>query len=159
MLTTDLHGETLSTLIRDIHVAMLTTRGLDGALHSRPMATLDGEIRDHLWFFTGRGTHAFADIAMVPQVNVSYADPATRRFVSVSGRAVHDQDRERLRARWRDEFAAWFPRGIDDPELVLLRIEVDRVDFWPSPGSGPGRTLAFARAAIDADPIAASQLG
>jgi general stress protein 26 len=159
MPATDIPSETLSTLIRGMQVAMLTTRSLDGALHSRPMAIVDEEIRDQLWFFTGRGSHSVADIANLPQVNVSYTDSATQRYVSVSGHAVPIKDRERMRALWRDEFATWFPHGIDDPDLILLRIDVDRVDFWQSPATGPGRTMAFARALVDADPIAASQLG
>lgn len=54
---------TLKALIKDIRFAMLTTRSGDGTLHSRPMATLNEEIHDKLWFFTGRNTHIFTDIS------------------------------------------------------------------------------------------------
>lgn len=148
MTAIDLPPETLRTLIKDIRFAMLTTRGADGSLHSRPMATLEEEIHDKLWFFTGRSTHISADIAAIPQVNLSYTDSASQRYISICGRAEVVENHDRIRELWRPAYAVWFPLGIDDPDLVLLRINVDSIDFWQSPTTWISRTLAFAKALV-----------
>ena len=44
--------EALREMIRDIHIAMLTTRSEDGGLRSRPMITAKHEFEGQLWFFT-----------------------------------------------------------------------------------------------------------
>src|SRR5579871_5401277 len=87
--------ETLRDQIKGIKIAMLTTADSDGSLRSRPMGTQDVEFDGDLWFFTGESSGKSNEIRHDAQVNVSYADPGSSRFVSVSGRAalVHDKDR------------------------------------------------------------------
>lgn len=152
MTASELPHEILGTLIKDIRFAMLTTRGADGSLHSRPMATLEEEIHDKLWFFTGRSTRISADVAAIPQVNVSYTDSASQRYISLCGLAEVVENHERIRELWRPAYAAWFPLGIDDPDLVLLRINIESVDYWPSPTTWISRTLAFAKALVRGGP-------
>ena len=151
MTTPDTSPDHLRTLIKDIRFAMLTTRSSDGALNCRPMVTQEEDRDDTLWFFTGKNTHKSTDIIANPQVNVSYSDPASQRYISVCGRAVMVEDRIRIRKWWRPAYAVWFPQGPEDPELALLRITVERIDVWQAPTTWIGRTLAFATALITGD--------
>src|SRR5690242_10237821 len=75
----------LGELIQDINVAMITTVGLDGALHSRPMFTRRLEKDENLWFFTSDDSLKTHEIADEHQVNVTYAEGKQQRYVSVSG--------------------------------------------------------------------------
>ena len=40
------------------------------------------------------------------------------------------QDRAKIDERWNAFAQAWFPDGVDDPHLALVRIDVDRAQYW-----------------------------
>ena len=84
-------------LIRDVKIAMLTTRASDGTMHSRPLTTLDADDFDGaLWFLIAAATREKAqEIARRPQVNLGYANPDDGKYVSVSGVAELVRDRAR----------------------------------------------------------------
>lgn len=123
----------LHTWIQGINVAMLTTEDRNGHLRSRPMVVLDDVSEDALWFFSEASSHKIDDIHGHRSVNISYSDPASDRFVSVAGRARLIRERDKIKALWKSSLLEWFPKGADDPELVLLRIEVHEAEIWQSP--------------------------
>ena len=120
----------LQELIADFKVAMLTTVAEDGSLHSRPMIARPQSSDGELWFFTHAHTHKAEDIERQPRVNVSYADPTTEHYVSISGRALLLQDRQKMTELWDPGYAAWFSQGLDDGDLQLLRVSVEAVAYW-----------------------------
>jgi len=120
----------LATMIRGVRVAMLTTQGPHGKLHSRPMATQEAEFEGILWFFTKAGSEKIQEVREHAQVNVSYASPEEHHYVSFSGRASLVHDPEKMAELWNPGYRAWFPRGLDDPELALLRVDVETAEYW-----------------------------
>jgi len=130
----------LNDLIRDARVAMLTTEAADGTLRSRPMIACHGE--GGLWFFTHVSDGKVKEALEHPRVNVCYAEPGKGRYVSVSGTAELVGDRETMRRLWHEEARQWFPRGPEEPNLALLRVRVERAEYWE--GSGAGLTGAEA---------------
>jgi len=120
----------LATMIRGISVAMLTSQGADGALRSRPMASPDAEFDGTLWFFTQAGTEKAIEIGQHPQVNVSYVFAAEHRYVSFSGRATLVDDRAKMQDLWAPAHRTWFPQGLDDPDLRLIRVDIERAEYW-----------------------------
>lgn len=134
----------LRELIKDIDFCMLTTVDESGDLHSRPMSSngdidADGDI----WFFTNASSHKVSEIEKLPKVNVSFADPDNQRYVSVSGTAQLVRDRAKIDELWRPEFKMWFPEGKDDPEVALLRVGLEKAEYWDSPSSTIGYALSF----------------
>ena len=120
----------LARLIRGIRVAMLTTACEDGSLRSRPMVPLEEEFGGTLWFFTRADSPKVGEVGQEGQVNVSYTDADGDRFVSVSGRAALVRDREKINERWNPLYEAWFPQGVDDPQIALLRVNAEKAEFW-----------------------------
>lgn len=119
----------LGELIKEIKTAMMTS--IDhGILRSRPMATQDTEFDGDLWFFTGLNNRKTHEIEDDNRVNLSYSDPGSTTYVSVSGRASIVRDRARIDAYWNPIYKAWFPEGKDDPNLVLLKVEVEQAEYW-----------------------------
>lgn len=136
--------EKLRHLIKEIDFCMLTTVDENGDLHSRPMSSngdidTDGDV----WFFTNASSHKVSEITKLPKVNVSFADPDNQRYVSVSGTAQLVRDRAKIDELWRPEFKIWFPEGKDDPEIALLRVRLEKAEYWDSPGSTIGYALSF----------------
>lgn len=136
----------LREMINGINIAMLTTVAGDGTLHSRPMATQEAEFDGTLWFFTADDTAKTGEIAQRRAVNVSYANAVDQRYVSLSGIATIVRDPGKAEQLWNPAYRAWFPEGLADPSLVLLRIDVEQAEYW-DPGSSRMQTLAgFIRA-------------
>lgn len=120
----------LRKLIRDSPVAMLTTVASDGSLRSRPMATPEGDFDGELWFFTRYHSPKSEEIQENQKVNVTYASPKNDRYVSLSGRAALVRDPDKIKELWRGALKQWFPDGKKDPELALLKVTVDRAEYW-----------------------------
>lgn len=146
------HLRKLAELIEDVEVAMLTTRTPDGRLVTRPLATQKVEFDGDLWFATSVDSGKVDEILQDPQVGVAYANPARNVYVSVSGRASIVDDRARIDALWSPAMKVFFPRGKDDPELRLIRVEAETAEYWDGPGSAVGKALYLAAAAVTGDP-------
>jgi general stress protein 26 len=146
--TSDEDFARLKELIEDIRVAMMTTVDSDGTLRSRPLQTLrSADYPGALWFFTSASS-AKIDEAQASgwQVNLSYANPGKQDYVSVSGRATLSRDRKLMETMWNKWVEVFFPKGIDDPDLALLRVDIEKAEYWDSPGTAVGRLYAVAKA-------------
>jgi general stress protein 26 len=138
----------LAEMIHDIDFAMLTTVAEDGSLHSRPMSTQRTEFDGNLWFFTRASAPKVGEVEREHQVNVAYAKPESQRYVSVSGRAAVVRDRAKIEELWSPELKAWFPGGLEDPDIALLRVEAERAEYWDSPSSAVAHAFSFVKALV-----------
>lgn len=125
----------LEALIADIGVAMVTTVTPDGALHSRPMLTLAAEQPGELLFLTSDDSRTAGDLSEEQAVNVSYADVGGDRYVSVSGQARVEDDRDRIGELWQPRLERFFPRGERSPHLRLLRVSIESAEYWDASAS------------------------
>jgi general stress protein 26 len=119
-------------LIKDIKFGMLTTRHADGHLHARPMTTQNARLDedDALWLFMSRRGDSAADIEASPEVCMSYADPGKDTYVCVAGTASVSHDAAKKQALWSPMAKAWFPGGAEDPDLLLVRLDIQHADYW-----------------------------
>ena len=124
----------LGEMIKDIDIAMLTTVDEDGSLRSRPMGTQQVEFDGDLWFITAIDTGKADEILRENRVNVSYAKPDDHRYVSVSGTAVLINDKAKIDELWSPIYKAYFPEGQDDPRLRLLKVRVEKAEYWEALG-------------------------
>lgn len=139
--------EKLNELIKDVRVAMLTT--IDkGVLRSRPMQTQEFEFDGDLWFFTSADTHKTDEIEKDRRVNVSYAAPDENTYISVSGAAEIVKNRAKIEELWNPVYKAWFPKGLDDPNLCLLKISVEQAEYWDSSSSALVEIAGFVKALV-----------
>lgn len=146
--------ERLWALIKDIRFAMFTTHDTNGHLHARPMTTQNRSIdEDHsLWFFMSRSGEPVAELQADPNVNVAYADPDQDAYVSVSGVAQLVDDRTRARQLWSTMNEAWFPNGVDDPDLALVRVDIVHADYWDVKANKLTQLYRMAKAAVTGHP-------
>jgi general stress protein 26 len=137
----------VNDLIEDVQIAMLTT--IDGGtLRSRPMQTQEAEFDGDLWFFTSTDTHKTDEIEKDNRVNVAYASPGDNTYVSVSGTASLVNDKEKIEELWNPILKAWFPKGLDDPTLILLKVSVEQAEYWDSTSSTVVQIVGFVKALV-----------
>ncbi len=126
----------LADLINDVEIAMMTTVDeKTGTLRSRPMQTQNERFDGALWFFTSDASAKADEIEDEHEVNLSYAAPKKSRYVSVSGTARLSHDRQKMEQLWHPALKAWFPDGLETDDLALLRVAVDKAEYW-DPSSG-----------------------
>lgn len=135
-------------MIRDIRVAHMITRDVDGHLHARPMVAQQERFEGELWFFTPIHSEKAKEIETSPQVALCYSDPKQQNYVSVSGRARLVVDRNRLEEFWSEPMRTWFPKGVNDPELALICVEIESAEYWDSPSSTVVYAYGYAKARL-----------
>jgi general stress protein 26 len=54
---------------------------------------------------------------------------------------VLSQDRAEIDRLWNESWQIWFPKGKQDPDLVLLRVQVESGEFWDLSGTNGVRFL------------------
>jgi general stress protein 26 len=143
------NAKKIGELLENIDIAMLTTVGAGGFLMSRPLSTqqarFDGQ---RVWFFTEADSPKVAEIRRNPKVNLAYASKGRNTYVSLTGKASVNRDRARIDALWSDAMKAFFPNGKDDPNLVLLEVDVHSAEYWDGPGSVIGKVISFVIARV-----------
>lgn len=142
----------VAELIKDIRFAMLTTVASDGQLRSRPMTMQEQEFDGDLWFFVGASSPAVAEMRADDQVNLSFADPGDNAYVSISGTAQIVRDRAKIEELWKPILKAWFPDGLDDPDLALLKVTTTQAEYWDTPNGKLVQAFAFAKALVTGKP-------
>jgi general stress protein 26 len=134
----------LHQLIQDIECTMLTTVDDDGSLHSRPMSLINNMDEDgRLWFFTSTDSHKVLEIKRRQQVNVSFCSPEKQCYISITGTAEMVKDRNIIVEKWQPELQTWFPQGIDEPNIALLKVTINKADYWESLASFAPQTINF----------------
>ena len=123
---------TVTEIMRETDVAVLTYVSQSGDLVSTPMATQEFEHPGTTWFITQRSTDKVTALGADPRVNVSYHSEAG--WVSLSGTARVSEDRAKLRELWDAGAEAFLPGSPDDEENVLLQVDGATAEYWESPG-------------------------
>ena len=145
---------TLWDLIKDIKFAMFTTHSPEGTLQSRPMTTQNAKLdeQNSLWFFMSRSNEPATDLVAAPQVCVIYADPGKDSWVSVSGQASVIEDAAKKKQLWNVMTQAWFPKGVDDPDLALVQVRISSASYWNVKENQIVQLLKMAAAVITGKP-------
>jgi len=124
----------LGKLIRDIQVALLTTVDRNGRFHTRPVQTLHVEDDRTLWFFTDWSSPKVDEVQHDVRVSLGYADSAKNVYVAVTGSGSLIRDIQKAKELWSIEQRAYYPDGPEDKRLALLRVSIERAEYWIAPG-------------------------
>jgi general stress protein 26 len=148
--------EKLAEMIKDITFTMMTTIGETGQLHTRPMATMDfGNVQafdGNLWFFTRKDSLKVHDIVEDKEVSLAYSHPTSQRYVAVNGLATVVSDQNKMRELWTPTLKAWFPEGLADPQIALIKVTVESAEIWDSPPGAVVKLVGMAKAMLTGKP-------
>jgi general stress protein 26 len=57
-------------------------------------------------------------------------------------------DRDKIKELWSPILKAWFPKGIDDPDLALVECAVLEAEYWDASSSRMVQLFSMLKAAI-----------
>ena len=143
----------LREIVKAVDICMLTTVDERGGLHSRPMSNnRDVEFDGDLWFFTYGSSHKVDEVNRVSKVNASFADIDNQLYASLSGRAQVVRDRAKIEEHWKPELKAWFPEGVDTPDIALLKVTVERAEYWDGSQSWVAHAASLVSSLLTGEP-------
>jgi general stress protein 26 len=107
---------------------------MDGdEIRSRPMAAHPEPEEGVIYFLTDADSAKDEEVEARPQVNLAFADAGSHSYVSVSGRAVVSNDREKIRELFSIPAKAWWDSP-EDPSIRVLKVTPSDAQYWDSPG-------------------------
>ena len=68
--------------------------------------------------------------------------------MSLSGTAEISHDKKKMEEVWNPFYKAWFPKGLDEPHIALLKVTVDRAEYWDSPNGAIVRVVGLDKALL-----------
>lgn len=125
-------------LIDKIGFCMLTSRSGDD-LRARPMSAYSAQLENAVYFLTDVASHKDDEIARSPKVCLAFADTKGQKYVSVSGVAEVQNDREKIKELWATPAKACWDNA-DDPSIRILK---DRLR--PNTGTARARSSAISK--------------
>jgi general stress protein 26 len=125
--------------MRDIDIAMLSTKTDGGAIAARPMSNnrevdYDGDS----YYFTWEQSRMVSDIRRDPKVGLAFQ--GRHGFsVAVEGQAEVVKEKASFEEHWTEGLDAWFEQGVDTPGLVMIKVRAERVHYWDGEDNGEVR--------------------
>ncbi|HXH52678.1 MAG TPA: pyridoxamine 5'-phosphate oxidase family protein [Sphingomicrobium sp.] len=110
---------------------MVGLQGVDDA-HTRPMTAQVDDRR--IWFFAHRSDELVKRLADSGRAIATFASKGHDLFACIHGSLAIDGDPSRIERLWSSSVAAWYERGRDDPEVILIRFDAERLHVWKSAG-------------------------
>ena len=148
-MTSDLR--VIGEIIENATICMLTTHNHAGGLCSRPMYTLEADDNGNLWFFTSTNSHLVSEIRNNHNIQLTYS-AGKEKFVSATALAYEVFDRAHILKLWSPMMKAWFPMGVESADLVLLRVELQDVEYWDTPSSPVTKVAGFFKSMVSQEP-------
>ena len=149
----------LKNALKTTRIVMFTTIDEDESLQSRPMAVQDVEFEGDLWFFTSNESGKVYQLKEHSQVNAAFIDTKNNTYVSASGTAQLVNDEAKKQELWSPALEIYFPKGIDDPELTLIRVSVTSIAWWAGASTIIGQVVSFVKAWTKKDPSEMGESG
>ena len=140
-------------LLMQFPIAFMVTVA-DGHLAARPI----GVVGDHaafdgtLWFITDKRSRKVAAIESGAATTLLFQNDKNGCYLQLTGRASVVEDRARLEELYTTLQRTWFPKGLDDPDITLVRFDADEANYWDSHDSYIRLAAAFATSMVTGKP-------
>jgi len=131
--------EKLKQIVGRCRVGMFGMYREDG-IHFSPMSHVDIDDEGNLWFFTTKETGKTISAKNKNNIFITYAQESNSTFLSISGKAYLNANREKMKELFNPYVKAWFPKGLEDPNISLLVVHPLEVECWTS---NEQKTLAY----------------
>jgi general stress protein 26 len=125
--------QNLFDIIEGFDAAMLTTLDKRNGLRARPMAVAKLNRDGAVYFLTDAGSPKVGEIENNSKVTVTFQ--SGWQFATLSGKAEIIDNRSLIGRVWKDSYKTWFPKGQDDPNLKLIRVEPQEAEYWDNAGT------------------------
>ena len=99
-------------------------------MHSRPMTTLQIDTDGNIWFMSGKSEGHVEEVNKFSNVCLNYSHRESNAYLCVTGKAKILFDKSKIRELWRPEMREFFPKGDNDPDIVLIKVIPIEASYW-----------------------------
>jgi len=139
----------ISEIIKKIDICMLTTINKNGSPHTRPMSNnKQVDFNGDLWFFTYEKTHKILEIEGKNEVSVAFSDVGNSIYLVLQGKGYLIKDKAKISELWKPELKVWFPKGLKEPGIALLKVDSTSAELWEGPSNFLSKLYTFGKALI-----------
>ena len=115
-------------IIAAARYATFITLDEGGAPQSRIVDPFPPEDELTIWVATNARSRKVGHIARDGRLTLTYFDRAAEHYVTILGSAVLVRDPAARAARWKDEWASFYPNGYRGDDYLLIRVTPTRVE-------------------------------
>lgn len=152
--------EKIRQLLGDLPIAFMVTV-LDGEVEARPIGVV-GDAKDFngsLWFITDRRSRKVQAIERGATTALVLQNDRDGIYLHLTGHAAVVEDPHKLRQLYTPVQRTWFPDGVDDPQITLLRFDAESASYWDGHASMLRLAVAFAKSVVTGAPGASGNAG
>ncbi len=135
MSTENLHNreaiDKLKEMVDKIDIGMLCTN-VEGSdyVHAVPMSRQEVDEEGNIWFLFSSGSETHRNLLQSDKLSLLYADVGNYSFLSINGTGEISRDRDRIEKYWNKMVEAWFEKGIEDPQIRILKVIPSEAHYW-----------------------------
>jgi general stress protein 26 len=120
----------LKKIAEAVRICMLASPDGENRAHGWPMSTIKIEDDGTLWFFTKNKQAVTDRLENDHDVTLFYSHPGKNAYLTVQGSATFVNDQGKMEELYNPALKAWFPRGLDEPDIVLLKVTPYEAHYW-----------------------------
>ncbi|MDZ4793267.1 MAG: pyridoxamine 5'-phosphate oxidase family protein [Bacteroidota bacterium] len=123
--------EKLIEMVKGVSVCMLITNDQNTEnLSGRPMSISKVDDDGSMWFFTRASSYKVDEIEESKKVSIAITNERSNNYLMIHGTATLINDKSKLKELWSSILKAWFPLGLDDPDMTLIKVSPNEVNYW-----------------------------
>ena len=146
-------------LVEDVNICMFTTIDEGHNLASRPMFTSSIDEEANAWFFTNEFSEKINEVSKDNLVHLIYSHPVKNIYVDVKGTCSLVIDRKKMEELWDPVLKNWFPAGLEDPKICLVKVSTEEAYFWNHASSKMGLLFQMFRSITKGDQYKETEKG
>jgi len=146
-------------LAEDVNICMFTTTDENGELSSRPMFTSSIDEEGNVWFFTNEFSATINEVSKDNLVHLVYSHPGKNIYMDVKGTCPLVIDHKKMEELWKPELKSWFPDGLTDAKICLVKVSTESAHYWNHSTSKMGLLFQMIKSITKGDRYRESEKG
>jgi len=122
--------EKLIEMVKDSRTCMLITNEKTAEnLSGRPMIISKIDDDGTIWFFTKESSYKVDEIEESKKVSIAITNESSNNYLMIHGSATLVKDKTKMKELWSSLLKAWFPLGLEDPDMILIKVTPHEVNY------------------------------
>ena len=123
--------EKLIEMVKGVRVCMLLTIEQNAKnLSGRPMSISKIDEDVTIWFFTKASSYKADKIEESKKVSIAITNESSNNYLMIHGTATLINDKTKMKELWSSILKAWFPLCLNDPDMILIKVTPNEVNYW-----------------------------
>ena len=123
-------------MVKGVRTCMLITNENNAEnISGRPMSISKIDDDGSIWFFTKASSPKVDEIEESKKVSIAIINESSNNYLMIHGTAYMVNDKSKMKELWSAILKAWFPLGLDDPDMTLIKVIPNEVNYWESSSS------------------------